>query len=149
MALCDCPERARCAWRWCVGYAAVSVMQPKWRCEVAGRVTFMCSVHAEIYRDATAKPMKGIDRPPDAPDDWRGSILEHIRHARIALAFERRDTALRVHDVEVADWEIKSRGWTPAQVEQTKIHRALIRKFSTESDMTSKISFRPLVQIAT
>lgn len=36
--------------------------------------------------------MKGIDRPPDvAPEDWRGSISDHLRHANIAISFRERE----------------------------------------------------------
>ena len=34
--------------------------------------------------------MKGIDRPAHADEDWRPSLMDHIRHQQIALAFEER-----------------------------------------------------------
>lgn len=51
----------------------------------------MCDTHWQIYKHAMTTKMKGIDRPDGvAPEDWKGSLLDHIRHARIAIAFEER-----------------------------------------------------------
>lgn len=75
--------------------------------------------------------MKGIDRPENAPDDWQPSLLEHIRHAAIAIAFEERNKRpqLPTLNIQPEPWEIKTFGWTADQVEQVKRHRSLIRKY--------------------
>jgi hypothetical protein len=76
-----------------------------------GRFKFFCSRCKNIYVDAVSKPMKGIDRPQWADDEWRGSIMEHIRHARLDLAFAERDRHLS------------------HQAQQLDVWRYLLRKF--------------------
>jgi len=38
-----------------------------------------------------SKPLKGIDRPAGADDEWRPSLADHLRHTEIDAAFERRN----------------------------------------------------------
>ena len=90
MPLCECAERARCQWDWCSEPASFSVMQPPWGKRNA-RAKFMCVDHSEMYWSAMTTPIKGIDRPDYADDEWRGSLQECIRHAEIAMAFEERN----------------------------------------------------------
>jgi hypothetical protein len=66
-----------------------------------GRFKFFCTRCRDIYVDAVSKPMKGIDRLPDADEDWKPSIMEHIRHARIDIAFEERDRNFRAQQLDV------------------------------------------------
>ena len=81
----------------------------------------MCDVHFQIYRNAMTKPIRGIDRPENAPDDWQPSLLECIRHAQIAAAFEKRNEqrtespSLHRHD--------DAKRYTPAQLKQVMILR--------------------------
>lgn len=51
---------------------------------------FFCNECWERFKKAWITPMAGIDRPADAPDDWQPSLMEHLRHARIALEHEER-----------------------------------------------------------
>lgn len=51
---------------------------------------FFCKECWELFKKAWMTPMAGIDRPSDAPDDWRPSLADHLRHARIAMEFEDR-----------------------------------------------------------
>jgi hypothetical protein len=90
MALCNCAERPRCKWRWCEDVAEWSVYRPRWR-EDPETYRFLCDTHKNLYIGAMTTKIKGIDRPANAPDDWRGSISECVRHAQIAIAFANRD----------------------------------------------------------
>jgi len=88
---------------------------------------FYCNACWEYFVRAWNTPKKGIDRPENASDDWRPSILEHIRHAAIAIAFEERDknrppvqTSYRRHGDE--------KRFTPAQQKQIETFRFLLRK---------------------
>jgi hypothetical protein len=82
-------------------------------------------MHSKIYRDAMTKPMLGIDRP-NADEDWHGSIMEHIRHAQIAIAFENRN------EKNVATDDLRRPGddksFTPAQQQQIMILRKRLRE---------------------
>lgn len=88
MSLCNCPERPRCGWDWCPSAADWSIYQPPWGKRRSARFKFMCEAHAAIYRDGVTKPIKGIDRPVGADEDWRGSLVDCVHHARIALEAE-------------------------------------------------------------
>ena len=106
---CDCQERARCESRCCESLADWSVYYPKWPPRPAGFM-FMCDVHKRIHIEAWTKPMKGIDRPEHADDVWRGSILEHVRHAKIAIDFEERDKQNRIAAAQAGQMEAWRQG---------------------------------------
>lgn len=84
----------RCEYHYCGKPATCHVWQPRWRTKdrpaaAKGNIKFMCDDCYMIYHHAMTTPMKGIDRPP-GDQDWKGSLLDHIRHAQIAIAFEER-----------------------------------------------------------
>jgi hypothetical protein len=97
MSLCNCAERPRCEFSGgpCERAADWSIFTPpgRWIKQFPnGRLHFMCTPCKVYYLEQLLKPMKGIDRPEGvAPEDWRGSILDHIRHAQIAMVFEDRN----------------------------------------------------------
>jgi hypothetical protein len=93
VSLCSCPDMPGCQWDGCWFPADWSVYQPPWGKSRRARFRFMCDWHFQTYQDAMTKPIRGIDKPQDADDDWRGSILECYRHAKIALDFEERNKA--------------------------------------------------------
>lgn len=129
---------ARCEYHYCGKKAAWSIWMPSWKRGsggLPGRFQFFCEPCRVYYRKALATPMKGIDRPEGADDDWKGSILDHIRHAQIAIAFEERKERERAgirDDVIIPAWEIKMFGWTPAQAENANTHRRLMRKYGVQ-----------------
>lgn len=141
MTVCFCPEGPRCQYHHCTDRADWSVLTPprRWiKTWPYGRLHFMCTSCKDYYIDACSKPLKGIDRPEGADEDWKPSILEHIRHAAIAIAFEERkhrapDLApdRNFWDAYWRDYDIK-RGFTPAQCAMAKTYRELIRKHRSE-----------------
>lgn len=106
---CNCPGRARCQFHSCDQPADWSIYQPSWPPRPASYI-FMCDPHLRIYVDAWTKPMKGIDRPEHADDEWRGSILEHVRHAKIAIDFADRDKHTKIDDEQASQMETWRRG---------------------------------------
>ena len=104
-----------------------------------GRFGFFCTRCKDYYLEALSKPLKGIDRPEGADEDWKPSIMEHIRHARIAMEFEDRNLRPPTPVVVVNDLEIKRRGWTPAQVMQVRVMRGLFIKYALTSGNSKTI----------
>lgn len=93
---------ARCEYHYCGKKANWSTWMPSWTRGSGGKpgyFKFFCHDCLAYYQHAMLTPMKGIDRPADADEDWKGSILDHIRHARIAMTFNERNGA------DVADRE--------------------------------------------
>ena len=95
----------------------------------------MCTPCKDSYADALWTPLKGIDRPEGADEEWRGSILDHLRHAQIAISFAERNKIGNQHDAEpppVSRDHLESywqryevnRGMTPAQIEVFRNLRA-------------------------
>lgn len=129
--ICSCPEQPRCEYHHCSAPADWSVWQPRWGTIPAARgsVKFMCGACWKIYRKAMTTPMRGIDRPEGADDEWRGSILDHLRHARIAMEFEdrneRRPRPAMNSDPRYYD---DAKRFTPAQFEQIKIFRKSVER---------------------
>lgn len=82
------------------------------------------------------KPLKGIDRPENAPDDWRGSILEHIRlstiDAQINEQAERNRLARNAPAQRAGDDDLSrpgdSKRYTPAQLKQVYVLRRYHRE---------------------
>jgi len=79
--------------------------------------------------------MPGIDKPANADDSWRPSILEHLRFAQIAISFAERNNrpADPAPEPQMMETYWKSyedkRGYTPAQRMQAKGLRDLMKKF--------------------
>lgn len=139
MSLCQCPERPRCQVYPCERAADWSTFTPPIRFVKAwphGRIHFMCTPCRNDWSESYGKPMKGIDRPEGADESWRGSILDHLRHASIAISFaERNQSAIArpmMHDELEAYWRRyeDSRGFTQAQRENAATHRRLMRKYA-------------------
>lgn len=83
-----------CEYHHCEKKANWSVWMPNWTKGSGGKpghFKFFCHDCLAYYTHAMTTPMKGIDRPADADEDWKPSILEHIRHARIAMDFNDRN----------------------------------------------------------
>jgi hypothetical protein len=89
-ACTNCPNRPRCEYSFCGDPADRSILVPTWQKPMSFVPTFFCKPCAEYFKDAWAKPMRGIDRPQHADEDWRPSIAEMMRHASIAIEFEQR-----------------------------------------------------------
>jgi hypothetical protein len=74
-----------------------------------------------MYNGAMTNPIRGIDRPPNAPEDWRGSLLDCIMHAEQAMKFENRNN-------EIPMTANHARKHTPAQLEQLRVLRKFFGK---------------------
>jgi hypothetical protein len=131
MSLCTCPERPPCQYHHCGNAADWSLITPpgRWlKTWPHGRLHFMCTPCRDYYVEVLPKLLKGIDRPEGADDDWRPSIMEHLRHAQIAMAFERRNErpAPPVQDDLRRDGDEKR--FTPAQQKQIMAWRKGLRE---------------------
>lgn len=126
MTLCTCPERPRCSWRWCEDGADWSVWQRAWGSRSEGP-TFMCKGHFRLYQEAMTKPIRGIDRPEHADDEWRGSITEMMRHARIAIDFAERDQKAKAIESMGSLRRDGDEKYTLAQLQQMKVLRNHLR----------------------
>jgi len=56
---------------------------------------FYCDPCWKAFSAAWVKPMPGIDKPANADDDWRPSIIDHIRLCGIAMRFDERNKETR------------------------------------------------------
>jgi hypothetical protein len=92
MALCECKYLfPQCEYHHCRARADLSVMVPlSWKPPLRLAPKFFCVSCFDYFKTAWGTPIRGIDRPENAPDDWRPSLLECIRHAQIAINFEDR-----------------------------------------------------------
>jgi len=104
----------------------------------------MCTPCRDYYVDALSKPLKGIDRPEGADDDWRGSIMEHIRHASIAMAFELRNESPS-QAVQLTDdfwsryWTQYEKNYTPAQRQNALAWRKGLRELAASRTAQAKL----------
>jgi hypothetical protein len=137
MSLCTCECRPRCQYHYCSRFADWSVFTPPIRKIFGphGNLKFMCTPCKEYYAEAIAKPLKGIDRPPDAPEDWRPSLDEHLRWARIEMEFEEQKKQPPPTQPHYLDhywrWYEDNRGFTPAMRANAARLRELRRKYGT------------------
>lgn len=126
MSLCACPKGPRCeAYNGACGpqRADWTCMVPlSWKPPLRLGPKFFCNECLERFKKAWRTPMKGIDRPPDADEDWRGSLLDHIRHAQIAIAFDERNNAGVFVNSDLSR-PSDSKRYTPAQLQQVYILR--------------------------
>jgi hypothetical protein len=77
---------------WCGHRADWSVWVPHtWKPPLRLTPKFACNECLEFFRKAWDTPIKGIDRPEGADEDWRPSLMDMMKHARIAIEFERRN----------------------------------------------------------
>lgn len=119
MSLCDCPERPRCEFSHgaCGAPADWSMREPPWKLLRPERFIFMCDWHKTAYVKVMTHGIRGMTRPEGADEDWRGSLVDVIRHAQIAEQFERRDEGGAPHQ------DGDSKRYTPAQLQQVYILR--------------------------
>jgi hypothetical protein len=150
MSLCTCAHRPKCQYHHCGRFADWSFFTPPspWRRAFPfGRLHFLCSRCRDEYAAGLSKPLKGIDRPEGADeDDWQPSIMEHVRHAAIAITFEERNDSVAAPPANYLDgywreYEIK-RGFTPSQCSMFQNLRLLHRKHAVsrpDQTLTAKI----------
>lgn len=137
MSLCNCPERAMCEYTGvpCERPADWSILTPpgRWiKTFPHGRLHFMCTPCKVYYLEQLPKPLKGIDRPEGADEDWRGSIMEHLRLSAIDAQINEQAERNRLgKSVEPFDNDLSrpsdSKRYTPAQLQQLYILRRHLR----------------------
>lgn len=134
MAHCSCSEGPRCEFSnsWCDGRADWSVMVPlTWKLPLKLGPKFVCNSCWEYFKKAWNAPIKGIDRPENAPGDWRASLTDMMRHAQIAESFENRNKRPPPAPGYLDDywrWYVKHRRFTPAQIDQFMFMRDRLRR---------------------
>jgi hypothetical protein len=136
---CTCRLIPSCEYQLCSYPAEMSALVPvSWERPLRLGARFYCIPHWESIVAWWEKPIRGIDRPEDAPEDWRPSLEEMFRHARIAISFENRNKqpplAPPTHHMD-AYWRRyeEQRGFTRPQREAMARHRELCRKYSVSS----------------
>jgi len=82
----------------------------------------MCTPCKDYYADVVFNPREGIDRPENAPEDWRPSLMEHLRHAQIAMAFNERNLKPAPERNSLARPDDAKR-YTSAQLKQVMVLR--------------------------
>lgn len=139
MALwCSCRLIPSCEYQLCSYPAELTALVPVWARPPRLAAKFFCAPHWESVVAWWEKPIPGIDRPADAPEDWRPSLEDMFRHARIAISFENRNK--RPPPAPPA-WHMEAywhqyedqRSFTQAQRETMARHRALCRKYLLSS----------------
>lgn len=124
MTICtDCPNRPRCEYSFCGDPADTSIMVPLWEKPLRFVPTFFCKSCAEYFKDAWVKPLRGIDRPEHADEDWRPSIAEMMRHASIAIEFERRHRHTKALEALGSLRRPGDEKYTAAQLQQMMVLR--------------------------
>jgi hypothetical protein len=117
---------------WCGNKADWSIWVPiTWKPPLRQAPKFACNECRQRFNEAWAKPIPGIDRPAHADNDWRPSLLDSIRLAEIAMAFERRNERPIERAVEppmstdswARYWAWYERDYTPAQRENAAAWR--------------------------
>lgn len=102
---CKCDWRPKCErFGPCGEYADTSEWMPDYK---TGRwnPVWLCQDCLTRWR-GRPKFIRGLDRPDNADESWRPSIMEVVRHACIALAFEdRRQAAQPVSTERRFSWE--------------------------------------------
>jgi hypothetical protein len=89
---CRCRMMPACEYSHCRYPAELSAfVLATWKPPLRYTTKFFCLECWETFKEAWAKPIPGIDRPANADEDWRPSLMEMMRHARIAMDFENRN----------------------------------------------------------
>lgn len=93
MALwCSCRLIPSCEYPHCNYPAELTTLVPaSWKLPLRLTAKFYCISCWEFIETAWKKPIPGIDRPAHASEDWRPSLMDMMRHARIAIAFQERN----------------------------------------------------------
>lgn len=133
---CTCRMIPSCEYQHCSYPAELTVLVPaSWKLPLRLAAKFYCIPCWEFIEAAWKKPIPGIDRPAHADEDWRPSLDDMFRHARIAIAFENRNK--RPAPLQPASYMDEywrqyedRRGFTQAQRENAARHRELCRKYS-------------------
>lgn len=125
MALCDCADGPKCEYQYCGARADYTALVPaSWNLPLRLRAKFYCKSCWEHFSYWWTKPIKGITRPPGDPEDWKGSLLECIRHAQIAMIFNERNNQV-AQDCPVELSMPGDEKFTPAQLSQIHTFRKL------------------------
>lgn len=139
MALwCSCRLIPSCEYQLCSYPAELSALVPvTWERPLRLGARFYCVPHWESIKAWWLTPIRGIDRPASADEDWRPSLEEMFRHARIAISFENRHKGpppAPAHHMD-AYWRRyeDQRGFSQPQRETMARHRVLCRKYSLAS----------------
>ncbi len=129
MSGCICTEGPRCEYHYCGERADYSALVPaSWMPPLRLRAKFFCKACWEYFAEGWSEPLKGITRPPNAPEDWQPSLSEHIRHGQIAIAFENRHAeAAKAAAQQSLSMPFDDRRYTASQLEQIKIWRQGLR----------------------
>jgi hypothetical protein len=134
MPLCTCNEGPRCQMyngnRCGRERANWSVLVPAtWKLPLRLQAKFACGDCWEYFTTMWDKPIKGLTRPENAPDDWRPSLMEMIRHGEIAVEFER----LREQNRQPPKTDLRrpddEKRYTSAQLVQVMNLRRLTRQY--------------------
>jgi len=90
---CNCLLRPRCEYHHCGAPADWSVFVPPTRPMLGpyGQIMFMCEPCRAYYTVIFKQPLKGIDRPDGADEDWRPSLVDHLRFAQIDFKHQQRN----------------------------------------------------------
>lgn len=138
---CTCRMMPACEYRWCDQPAELSALVPaSWTLPLRFAAKFFCVACWENFAAAWKAPIRGVDRPEHAPEDWCPSLDEMMRHAKIAFDFENRNKKAAVQirpainhlDAYWKKYET-DRGFTQAQRESAARHRELCRKYALSS----------------
>lgn len=141
MAWCKCSERPKCERSWCDQWADVSDWQVDWTvlqrpfteaaAERASRPIFMCQGCFDGFIEASTRWWHQIDRPKHADENWRGSIIGHVRWNLMMEAAEQRKHGPQ-QTVDVArDFRPivnHQKLWNPQQRAQAEYMRRVLRE---------------------
>ena len=99
----------------CDEFAARSIVPGR----MQEKAYFLCNWHWQEMR----KPIPGIDRPAHADEYWRPSLTDMMKLASIHAAVA--SPMMQRPPTSYGDWN--DRRYTPEQLKQVKIMRALMR----------------------
>lgn len=127
MALCNCIHGPRCEMFGgaCDQRADWSVLMPLWLSRpLRLYAQFSCAQCWNRFKANWHKPIKGLDKPDGADDEWRPSLMEVIQHGCIAVAFEERKERERAFltNATLSRPDDRKR-YTPAQLKQVMVFR--------------------------
>lgn len=111
-----------CEYHHCGRSADGFAMVPDWKTPGVLEKKFFCQPCWDYFVKAWNDPAtwKGIWPPENAPDDWHPSLMDHLRHAEIAIAFEERDK-------DSSPYRYGDEKLTPAQLRCTIAYRKGLR----------------------
>ncbi len=97
---CTCRNMPVCEEPRC-NYPAelTALVLASWKLPLRRKAQFFCAACFREFEAAWKKPIPGIDRPANADEEWRPSLMEMMRHARIAMDFEDRNKIRPIDEV--------------------------------------------------